>query len=389
MTRNKLFAWAVALAAALPFAAVAEDAPGVFKIPGTETTLKIYGFARFDLTYDLNQQNSWPLDITNANVSDYAGAAETDPTGDPQFGALPMTAANSRFGFSTTTPSAAGAIGVKVEGDFYRDSGAGKNIFRLRHGYGTIGDFLLLGQTWSTYRDGSAQCDTVDWGGNQSSGGGRRPQIRAMFKTGDVEIALAAETPSNPAGGIKQLPDFVASVNVPMSWGHVSLRGALVPLKDTADNSGMAYAVSLGSHLELGGDTLILEAMAGSGADQYLDMLGNQSIWGATVGTSLTGYQIVSYTVGFTHVWTPAVRSNLILSGGIMKNDQDTRPASPDPDLGGAITQNFVQGFVNVFYSVAKNAELGLEYTWGQKTDFFNNKYVVSHIAAAATYNFF
>jgi len=378
MTKNKLFSCIVALAMALPFAAVAADAPGVFKVPGTESTLKIYGFARTDISYDLNQANGWPTDIFNVKLSSLADGTAV-PSGDPQFAAF--TAKYSRIGFTTTTPSAAGAIGVKVEGDF-------GNNFRLRHGYGTIGDFLLIGQTWSTFTDlgAIAGADTVDWDGVMTSQAERYQMIRATFNLGGASLALAAEAPHNPLGGPKQIPDFVVAVNVPMSWGHLNVRGAVEPLKTGGANqlSGMGYAAAVGGHVEFGGDSLLFEVMAGSGADAYLDTLGNIGVSAVVVNGSITGYQTVSYGLGYTHVWTPAVRSNLILTGAILKNNKDTRDA-----LSAAAAQNVIQVFGNVFYSVAKNAELGLEYTWGQKTDFFNNKYVLSRINAVATFTFF
>jgi hypothetical protein len=389
MTGKKWFAWVVALALAVPVAATAQA--GVFQVPGTDSTLKIYGFARTDISYDLNQLNGWATQVFKALPSSYADAALTAPSGDPQFAMF--RALSSRIGFTSTTPSAAGAIGVTVESDFSTATGT----LRIRHAYGKIGSFLLIGQTNSTFRDTAAGsgAETLDWNGNLVSNGVRKPQIRATFDLGGATLALGLENPSNNLGGANQIPDIAAMVNVPMSWGHVSLRGAIEPLKDAAKNSGMGFAAALGGHVNLSGDTLILEVMAGSGAQGYLDFLGNQPVSASAFlkDTSLVGYQCVSYSVAFTHVWTPQVRSNLILLGGFLKNDQDSAAIKTIPSSTAteskALAQNVLQAFGNVIYSVAKNADLGLEYTWQQKTDFFNNKYVISRVNAVATFQFY
>ena len=43
-----------ALATMLALPVMAADAPGYFKVPGTETTLKIYGFVQIDGVYDID-----------------------------------------------------------------------------------------------------------------------------------------------------------------------------------------------------------------------------------------------------------------------------------------------------------------------------------------------
>ena len=124
MTRTKLIA-AVALALALiaPAASRAEDAPGVFKIPGTDSTIKFYGYTQLDMTADFGGRVG---DIENNDWATILPAVPADNTPEykhkkPQ---VYLTARTSRFGIQTSTPTKLGLIGVQLEGDFNRQVGS-------------------------------------------------------------------------------------------------------------------------------------------------------------------------------------------------------------------------------------------------------------------------
>ena len=121
MTGSKRFATMLAvLTSALPLAAAAEDAalpPGTFQLPGTDTTLNVYGFAEIDATYDLDGRTS---DINNFDWASIVAVQPFDNLGVPE----PMkrqafiTARASRLGLMSNTPTPLGPLTVRLEADF-------------------------------------------------------------------------------------------------------------------------------------------------------------------------------------------------------------------------------------------------------------------------------
>ncbi|MDH4290826.1 MAG: cell division protein ZapB, partial [Aquincola sp.] len=114
-------------------AVVVGDIGGSIRVPGSETSLRIYGFAEAHLIHDLNE--TAPNDI-------FTNLIEQPPRGSDTKGKTKMTAQTSRLGFETSTPTQYGTFNTKVEGDFYSFSSGNRNRFRLRHAYGEYAGFL-------------------------------------------------------------------------------------------------------------------------------------------------------------------------------------------------------------------------------------------------------
>src|SRR5512142_761041 len=137
---------AVAATLALPAASAAED-PGTFKVPGTETTLKLYGFVQLYATYDISGRIG---DIENY---DWASIPAVQPLHDtPQAketGQFYLTARTSRVGIQSSTPTPLGALETKLEADFNGPNAfqgqtfTNSVLFRLRHAYATMRGFLV------------------------------------------------------------------------------------------------------------------------------------------------------------------------------------------------------------------------------------------------------
>ena len=394
MTRTKLIAAvAMALALALPAAAfAAEEAPGVFKIPGTDSTIKFYGYVQTDVTFDFSgrdpnvEGNDWAIHLPNVPL-------DSDAESRVKKNQLYMTARTSRFGLQTNTPTKIGDVGVKLEGDFNAvnlESGqtfTNSVTFRIRHAYGTVGG-LLVGQTWSTFLDLNAYPDVVDFNGPGSIALIRNPMIRYTLPLAPgIGLAVSAEnspgTDGNDVsdlGGSKNItkfqsiPDFVANLQASGPWGSASARGITMnfrsaPLAGGAlDPNGSSYSKqgyggAVSTALKVGGDTLILQAVGGAGIGRYIFNVGLSPHEGAVfdTGTELALWDAFAYHAGFTHVWSPAFRSNVVWSQTFIK------------DNGNAVAldnRRMDQAFVNSFWTFAKNAEFGLEYGWGRRETF-------------------
>jgi hypothetical protein len=407
MTRNPhlLTSLAAAAALAVPAVALPQEAPGSFKIPGTETTLTLNGFVQ---VYGTNDFGGRVIDIENL---DWASIPAVQPLKDTppakETGKLYLTARTTRVGLSTSTPTPVGTLGTRVEGDFNGPNGfqgqtyTNSVLFRVRHAYATLHGFLV-GQTWTQFLDFPSAPDTVDFNGPGSLALVRQPQVRYTYETGPLSIGVAAENPHN--GGVGHIPDFTAKVGYTPSWGSVGVGlltnqyrwnkpGDTTPNKQTTQGFGISVS---GSYKVLGKDTVVGLLVYGDGVGRYLfnavanfagpDSSGNLKLWRST-----------SYHVGYTHVWNDQFRSNVVWSQTFFDRNGIDKAAIPGDDsyTGGSETgfapnKRIDQLFVNTFWGVTKNAELGLEYELGRRHTFTGNHTgSEDRITANATYKFF
>lgn len=385
MRLSKLVATGIAVAAlATPVASSAQEAkPGEFKIPGTSTTLKLNGFVEFDATYDFSGADE---DIRG---DDWASFVEFQPLdgGERSKRRLYMTARTSRIGFTTSTPTGWGNLGVRVEGDFNSPSpfnysteattnGTG---FRLRHGYGELGP-VLVGQTWSNFTDLGSLPDTVDFNPHGAFALTRQPMIKYTLGFGAGSFAVSLENPQslviNTDAAAGQLtvgrqydryPDITANLTIPFSAGHLNLRGVALEYNGRTpggvEDHKWGWGAGVSGSLKFAAETLVWSVQGGDGIGRYLF----QSVFqgGAFVGNEIELWRTVAYHVGLTHAWSPALRSNLIWTQTFFESND------PLATVFGTIANKRVDVlFVNSFYSPVKNTEIGLEYAYGRRQVF-------------------
>jgi hypothetical protein len=395
---------AAALAAALclPAVATADDAPGVFKIPGTDSTMKIYGYVQFDTTLDFSgrgadyEDNDWATFLPNVPDDKSAYAKRAKPQ-------LYFTARTSRFGIQTNTPSAMGNIGVKLEGDFNAPNGfqsetfTNSVMFRLRHAYGTVGN-LLIGQTWTTFLDFGAAPDTVDFNGPGTLALVRNPMIRYTIPFGDgMGLALAAENRRGPQFSytdtrFQTIPDLHANFSWNGAMGSFSARvvtqrlNNTVGSQDVSAKSAQAIGFGLSGSLKVGGDTVQAQFAGGPGIGRYLlnaaatpfvdhNAAGDAKLWSVYGGHA-----------AYTHIWTPEFRSTLCGAYTVVQ----------DPKIDGVVATNstqkdYIQAFGNLFWTFAKTAEFGIEYAYGQWKSFGPDalKGTQNRVNASVHYSFY
>ncbi len=406
----------------LPFTLVAGDAPGVFKVPGTDTTMKIYGFAELNGVYDMGTHNS---DIDDF---DWASFLPTQPFDHPVPGvqssatknnSLYMTARTSRFGITTTTPTDLGPVTTKLEGDFNSPSPSNfssptttnGNTFRVRQAYVQLGGFLV-GQTWSTFFDGDSLPDTVDFNAVPSACLERIPMLQYTFKTGsNSTLAIAAEFPfdrmfqgysghvvSQDAGegyatdSYQDLPDFHANWTYNDSWGHVSLRGVMLTYKTGGNEvltgtavttqpsvNATGYGAALSGHFNVAKDTFVWSVEGGDGIGRM--MFGSILQSAINDGKKIDLWKGLGWHVGYTHVWDAKWRSNLIYSQVSMTDPGASNgmtlnkwmQSSLNPNYWGADGQpnkTLSNAMVNTFYQISKTYYCGVEYAWGTRKTF-------------------
>lgn len=183
--------------------------PGSFKLPGSDTSVKIGGYIKVDGIF-----NSRSAGGTADQELEAGGIPLSDANEDRQ---LTLHARQTRLNIGTSTPSALGEVKTFLEGDFFGASGnevvSNSHNLRLRHAFGSIGG-LLIGQTWSNYMILPTGPEVLDFGGPVGSIFVRQPQVRwtQPFSGGSWSVSL--ENPeSNIAGvgptGDDRVPDVV------------------------------------------------------------------------------------------------------------------------------------------------------------------------------------
>lgn len=393
-------ATASATPAAIPAnVVVAGDLPNSIKIPGTDTSIRVYGYAQLDTTYDFKGRQA---DIDNFDWASFVAAQPLDNSlSGKRKKQIYATMKTSRLGLETSTPTGEyGNLKVKLEGDFNApnafqgESQTNSVLFRLRHAYGELGN-VLVGQTWSNFLDLGSFADTVDFNGPGAVPQIRQPQVRYTFPlSASSRLTLSVEnpqsgtaiagslnpsTPPNPPNVINydKKPDVVANYTQSFKDGHFSLRAVTLNYNTDVDNK-QAFAFGAGGSYKLSNnDTIVAQINGGKGIGRY--MLNSLIQAAADDGNEIHLWKSVGGHVGYTHAWNQNTRSNLIAA--YTKFDGDSYLEDP-ANTGDLSNKNIKEVSVNTFWKPTKNTELGLEYAWGQRETFEGDKGTQSRVNA-------
>lgn len=369
--------------------------PGSIRIPGTDTSVRLYGFVRATGGYDIGNNYRG---VTFAAKS----ASLTRSAADRQGGDAKFDARYSRLGFETRTDSAWGPVRSVVEFDFGGTQSTGSTTTqggwtpRLRLAYVEAGP-LLAGQTNTLFAGNVSHYELVDFNTAFGLSSVRQAQIRYTAQLGGgLSAAIGLEDPysdyaytggtvypdsdTSPAVAVNRLPDLTGSLSYGGNWGHVDLTGLLRQIRYTNDGaaSGSArfhdsttgYGVALDSEVNtIGKDTVFARAVFGDGIGRYLDSIGpvgavsNVGMSGVNAASvRLDTVQVVSGMMGFQHFWAPTVRSTLL--GGL------ARISYPDYVRQFSTAMNRTMGEVqgNLIWSPIKALDLGMEYHYGERS---------------------
>ena len=288
------------------------------------------------------------------------------------FGELDFHAKESRFHFDVTKTLDNGkTLKAYVEMDFLL-AGQGderiSNSFnpRMRHFYFSYGKWLL-GQTWSTFQIVILPEDVDFAGAADGIIFNRQPQVR--FTSGPWQLSVEnPETTLEPYQGGPRLiteaatiPDIVGRRNFNGDWGTVSVAGILRRLNHqfdlegvSSENSTLGWGFTLGGRIKVGQrDDLRFQASGGKGLGRYAAL-------GLVNGGVLTETRdveaIPSYLgyVGYRHLWTDKLRTNVNVSGIRVDNDVTL--------TGLEVSREAYSASANVIYSPIPELSFGLEY---------------------------
>lgn len=404
-------------------AVVLGDIPNSFRLPGTETSLRIYGFAELNLVHEFKADNS-SCDYSLCLMYAPLRGSNLDARRDGTF----LTARTSRFGFDAATPSPFGVIGIKIEGDFNNDPRTGNaavngsvgNIFtqqstnsynfRLRHAYGQFGG-LLIGQTWSTFFDVDNSPETVDFNGPIGSTFIRQPMIRYSFATKDngtftgaIENPVSYVFDNSGSGtpttaGFSKVPDIVGRWDKSFPWGNLSVRGVaqelLIKDRDAGLNSsavGYGFGIS-GIYKVTSDDVINFAYTVGTGIGRYFNY-----VEGAVfdpINNTILRERVSGVVLGYQHKASPSLRYNTVIGYQRTSDNAFTRFAmNPDNKLDSTALGNFalnrslLQAHVGLIWNPVKNVDFGGEYIYGRRRTLLGEKGDVGRIDLSAKYFF-
>ena len=396
-------------------AVVAGDIGGSSRLPNSETSVRLYGFAELNMVKEFKGDNGDQDYATFLPYAPLKGSAEGNRTG-----RMNLHARTSRIGIEASTPSSYGQIGIKLEGDFNNDprtgnaavSGDIKNIytqqatnsynFRLRHAYGQFGG-LLIGQTWSTFMDVDNSPETVDFNGPIGSTFIRQPMIRYAYNTassgtftGAVENSVSYvldNTATVTTKGFSRVPDLVARWDKGFTWGSMSVRGVTHELR-VQDGAGVSqstwgYGLATSGLLKTTGDDFLTWGLTyGVGIGRYFnyiegafyDAANNKILKEKTLGLVL-GYQIkpsttLRYNLGFgiqrhyDNEYTSFARANGLDSGRF------------------GINRQVWQAHLGFIWNPVKGVDIGTEYIFGRRKTLAGESGEMSRLDFSAKYYF-
>jgi hypothetical protein len=373
------------------------DVPGSFKLPGTDTSVKISGQVKGDFIYDL----SAPPVAGGGDFAVIASAPLEGTVAHGKQGEVRFHAKESRLNVSTFTPTSFGPVKTVIEGDFFDENtsqvlvepAGNSTSFGLRHAYGEIGP-VLGGQTWTNFMDITAYGEKVDFTGPAGRTFIRQGQLRYTHEmaSGDL-FRIALENPNGDFNGQTDdtlgdnLPDLTANYRVVGNGWHVQLNGLLRQISfesssaaGAMNDSAIGWGGGLTGSYRLPGskDRFTFYTVLGDGIGRYLE-------GGNTLGASLSANGDLDTQFGYggfatyQHWWSDTIRSNLI--GGVSIFDLGAgAPATAN--------ENIYSAYANLIWSPVKEVDIGIEYIWGMREVKDGREGEVNRIQVGTRYRF-
>jgi Porin subfamily len=385
-----------------PAAAVeAGSKPKSWKLPGTNTSMNIGGFAILQFDYDLNGVSSYGP--ANAAVDGTAGAKRQN-----QFN---MDARQSRFFISTSTPTDWGDLVTHIEIDANGSGGSTANApytsgqgagLRLRKAYGSLGPVLAGQETTTFFVPGAGERTDVATpfvGGSafrlgmikytHAFGGGTTLQvaIEDNINSGDTAAAGAIRPVTGPGSqpvGVTltgaqthPTPAFVAQLKHAWSSGEAGISvmareigvdnaATTSPgeLNDTAFSWGIGYGAGwiINKQFRVGAQGIYGKAMG-----MYT---GGQPVLVTTQGSNPGNFQIdTSGVVGGAAFiqwrFTDTMRTNILYGREQYSYSPDKAQLGTPGPVAGASPINYTQQLAgNIMWEPVPAVNIGLQYTY-------------------------
>jgi len=336
---------------------------GYIPIPHTAFMIKFNPKPRVDLTFDSGNSGDNFRFVT----------AFIPLKGDPAHGGGEQFNANangSQLRIDMRAPDSKGNFRFYYQNDFF-GSDTSNMRYRLQHLYGQFYG-VTAGFTYGVFEDPDAWPDTVDYEGTNSTIFARRPLIHYTHSFNDTaNITFGVEAPDSfidttgdpDATPHKRIPDLGFNFRwEPKGRGHLQfssiIRTVGVNSPAFGNQNKFAWGVNLGGAFNVSSrDMLQFLGVFGYGVGG----MGNDTSFvnsDAAFNTNgeLVALRYLSALFGYTHHWTPRLRSTLSYGYVNLQN----------AGLQTADAYHFTHyGSANVIYKILKRLSVGVEGLYG------------------------
>lgn len=377
------------------------DIKGTFKIPGTDTSIGLGGYVKVDtlinsVSAGRDQIGNQLLQFSQIPVDDRS----------KEHNQTTFHAKESRLWFKSFTPTSWGDLNTYLEIDFFGDAATYTYTPRLRHAYGTLGNFLG-GQTWTTFLNVAALPESLDAIGVNAGAisNFRQPMIRwtqpFTWNATPLEFQFALEAPRSRVwvpsalegnGGPSFVssddnfyPDIVGRLNFNPDWGSLSLAALVRQIRYTQpatefQQDKWGAAVNLAGKINtIGLDNIRFMLHYGNGEGRYVTTPNTFGDAALLADGRMDLINTYGGMFSYQHWWSKQWRSSLIY--GFSGSDQ--------PDYVNAELTRQVQSIqANLLWSPVKEAMMGVEYIYATRELIDNRDGALHRIQLSARYNF-
>jgi hypothetical protein len=351
---------------------VAGDMGNSIRIPGSETSVRVYGYVEANLIKDFKATAPGDM-FTNLPEQPLNGSGADQ-------GKTALTAQTSRFGFESSTPTAVGAFHTQLEMDFYAyvgSNGNNRDHLRVRHAYGEYNGWLV-GKTWSTFMDLDDGPETADFNGPIGMPFSRPVQVRYTYALPSGYTFKAAL--ENPTDGAHR-PNVVAVASKSFDDGGVNLR-LISHEQRVGSQSKSGNGFGVGGSYKLTGDMTLMGQWAKVDGDDGNIMMGANYPVLAESGPLLLD-KSTGYVLGLTNTFNSQWRATFAY-GHVASSASSSYISA----YGLAGNKTLSQWHLNFFYNPIKNIDLGAELIQGKRTTFGGQVGDMSRLDLIARYSF-
>jgi len=372
---------------------------GSFKLPGSNTSVTLGGYVKLDAVFSnpsagVDAKGDLSLDPTAIAVGPNGASNERNQV---KFGAR-----ESRLFVKTNTPTSLGDLNSHVEFDFYgadgNESVSNSHGFRLRHAYGTLGNFLA-GQTWTNFMNPAALPDTVDFGGPVGQIFDRQAQVRwtqsfgTLGSGGGGQWSVGLENPETvvqiPGGASfraddDRFPDVTGQLMFDTARGKISVHALLRQIRIDSAAAPAAVDQKFGGALSVAGilptigkDDFRFTATAGNAIGRYADGFFPDGVLGVDGRIRLARQW--AWFGAYRHYWSDRLRSSLVLSSA-----GESNPAGSP----GNTNRSTHSAHVNLIWSPVSGSDLGVEYIYADRETEDGLSGHLTRLQASAKYTF-
>ncbi|EKU51430.1 hypothetical protein ACINWC323_1955 [Acinetobacter sp. WC-323] len=333
---------------------------------------QLYGFIRGDSSYQFKGGNGIFNRIHKVDLQGHE--TNTDR--------FYNTVTTTRFGLDFKTPIEGQQIGGKLEVDFR--GGVNNDTLRLRHVYLTYNNWLF-GQTTSSFLATDLQPDMLDFGSPLGIGTFRTPLVRYNNKlSAGPEYFISLEKGRDE----NRLPTLSGKLKYDFEDGSISTRAMIQELRapDANNEKELSWGAAIGASYQLSPKLKLMGDYSHvKGDDRFLLYTNNAYLMNDNK-TQIYLNEFDSFTTGVSYQFTPKIKGTL--GYGAMFAKDNNAFAQQDILLDQNQNKRLQQGWLYMMYSPITPITIGLEYIYGERKTFKDQKGIDNRLEAMVRYNF-